>query len=255
MNVRLAAGDLTVILGLRGSGKTNLEAALLSYGAGGGPVRSAVVMDSKHDPQEWTSWGPQHGYLVTADAQEIRRQPRLVYQLDQLALEDRSGKGPGEAWSQALLWAFQRRQTVVVFDEALQTLPSQSPHPMARKIITQGRSLGVSCWVATQAPKWIDTLAVKLADHLFCFRMTDHDYLQDLRNLRSVDCELLAELPDYHFGYHRQGAPGWSVCSPVPLVMRAQKGRIAARHAQVKPEEPANTEEGRDASVARAATG
>jgi hypothetical protein len=236
----IRAGDRAIFLGPPYAGKTNLVCALMGAGVGGRPVPSAVFMDSKQHPMELAEWGPRNGYFVTRDPLEIRRHALVVYQVDQLALEDRGGWGrPGSvgySWTLALKAAFERGNTIVEFNEALQTMPVQAPHPDARRMMTQGSAYRVSTWIESQAGNWIDTLAMRLAEHAFAFRMTDSGWHDDIRKARGVRCDVLASLPEgaFQFAYHRRGMDAWVVCAPAPLVVRP-------RHADGRMRPPAAT--------------
>lgn len=211
-----------MFLGVKGAGKSRMVLSLLGAGgAAGGAVRSVVVMESKHDPAEWLSWGPALGYAVSRDPADVSKYPRLVLLVDQVALQDREGwrkpGRPGWAWSDALSRAWTRGHTVVLFNEALNTLPMSGPHPQAQRIETQGRSVRVTAWAESQRPRWLDPMALRLAEHCFSFAMfdgADRDYMQEVRG---VDSEVLATLPQWHFAHHRLGAASWTALPPVDL--------------------------------------
>src|SRR5215472_4916212 len=154
-SISLRAGQRALFVGLPEYGKTNLMMWLLE------DVRSIVVMDSKLHPEEWAPWARRRRGLVTSDPAEILRAPIVVYQVEQTALDDRTGwripGRPGYAWTEALVRCQQRGNTVVVFDEVLQTLPAGASHPEARRVYTQGRAFGLSCWAGTQIANRMDT--------------------------------------------------------------------------------------------------
>jgi hypothetical protein len=208
---------------------------LLAYGAGGRPLASVVIVDSKRDRNEWAAWGPRFGYVVTSDWHAIREHPLVVYQVDQLALDDRPGwDRPGTvgySWTEALMAIFARGRTVCLFDEAGQTLPAPSAHPHARRILTQGRSLHVSAWAGAQRPLWIDTFVMRLSEHVFCFKVTDANDRRELEKARGAPSDGLGQLPDKHFAYHRLGMDAWQICTPAPA--DAFKGRGNRRVAEI----------------------
>src|SRR2546421_140998 len=101
--------------------------------------QSVVVWDAKHYPNEWPAFAARHGYVVTSDPEDIRRHPKVVYQIDELWLLNRAGwkkpGSPGYAWTLALQYAYERGQTIHVHDESLATIPSGTFHPLARKAV------------------------------------------------------------------------------------------------------------------------
>jgi hypothetical protein len=233
---KLAPGERVVFIGQPKSGKTNLQAALASG------VRSFVVIDSKRHPDEWAAWARKQNILVTSDPAEINRRgdngqlanPRLVVQVTSRALRDRAGwKSPGSdgyVWTQILeaLQARGRRfSTLVVFDEVLQTLPSGAAHPLAWELYEQGRAFGISCWAGSQIPNRMETLVIRLAEHCFTFWMGNRKDQQILADARGVDCTVLSTLHAHHFAYHQNGMREWTVCTPAPLVLKAEKHRAA----------------------------
>lgn len=217
MNFDIAPGERAVFIGPPRHGKSNLQAWLLE------PVRSAVIVDSKHHPAEWARWGPAHGYVVTSDPELISRHPKVVFQVDHRSLVDRGGwnkpGSPGYVWTEALSRIIARGNTVTNFDEAVQVLPAGASHPQAQRIFTQGAGFGNGVFVGTQIGNRIDTLIPRLAEHAFCFRTLTGQDLELIQRARSVDCTPLKTLERFQFAYHRMGDSQWQVCAPVDRVM------------------------------------
>lgn len=227
MTFRIVPGDRAVFIGPPGYGKTYLVQALIER------TRSVVIIDPKGDysrPDEWPQWGRRHGYTVTSDPRHIGRlagdskrgpQPaaKVVWVVDSLWISDRAGwrrKGePGYSWTDGLARVYERGHTLCVFDDALESLPSSGVHPRARKIITQGRSRGVTSWACTQAPLWVDTVALRTAEHVFAFTMAAQEWREKLRAERGVPSDQLAGLERREFGYHAVGAPAWELFAPI----------------------------------------
>jgi hypothetical protein len=214
MGVQLRAGERLVVLGLPWSGKTTWIQSSLAG------IRSCVVIDSKQHPNEWPPWAAVNGYVVTRDWRDILRFPKVVYQVDQAVLEDREGwKKPGRlgyVWTQALNAILQRGNTVVVFDEGLQTLPVQQPHPVARRILTQGRAFRLTVIVGSQAPKWIDTFCIRLAEWCISFKVMAADTAAKIAEERGIPSDELLTLNgpgpgenDHQWAAHRIGTPSW----------------------------------------------
>jgi hypothetical protein len=234
VNLRLGAADRCVYIGLPGWGKTTLVQELLAG------VESAVIIDPKGEEREWTAWGRRHGYTVTRDPRYICRLPgdptrgptpraKVVWLVDSMWIDDRRGwtrKGtPGYQWTDGLERIFTRGHTVAVFDDAMTTLPAGAHHPRGRKIITMGRAREVAAWIVAQAPMWLDTIALRTAEHCFAFTQPSVTWRDRLQEERGVNCDVLATLlpPDPQgtgprtgeFAYHRIGAPAWELFHPI----------------------------------------
>lgn len=250
MTFRLAAGQRAVFIGLPGSGKTNLIAALL------GGVKSFVIIDSKRHPDEWAAWAKRQGILVTSIPADISARddngrllnPRIVFQISSRALRDRGGwktqAATGYVWTEALeaiISRGRRFSTVVVFDEVLQTLPSGSAHPLAWEIYEQGRAFGLSCWAGSQIANRMETLVIRLAEHCFAFWMGNKKEQQILTECRGLDCATLSDLQPHHFAYQQIGPRSqWTICQPVPYVLgRPSAQSKGKRHADNRMGDPA----------------
>lgn len=221
LQIPIARGQRVAFIGLPESGKTNLEMAMLE------DQGSVVIFDGKHDPQEWVQYGRRRGYLITSDPEQIRTAPRVVYEVPSLGVDDRQGwDRPGRqgyAWTLALLRTFERgargrQPTIVVFADSLRLLPSSGANPQARRIFTEGRSLGLTVFFDIQQARWVDTMAIKTSEHCFCARMRDADTLKHIHGLRMVEVGMLAELERFHFAYHRMGQEQWTLMAPVQKV-------------------------------------
>jgi hypothetical protein len=224
-------------------------ALVAAGGVGGQPLQSVVVMDSKHDSHEWLKWGPALGFAVTADPADISRFPRVVFLVDQRALQDRAGwRKPGTvgwSWTDALERVWARGSTIVDFNEALNSLPKDGPHPQAQRIQTQGRSVRVTAWAESQRPRWLDPMALRLAEHCFSYTMFDAADRSYMQEVRSVDSEVLATLRPSdpirrvggQFAHHRLGQPNWTVHEPVefldPEIRRQTDGAGVAESGQL----------------------
>lgn len=221
---RFGPGEPALFVGATRSGKSNLIAWLLQDHS------SVVIVDSKWHPDEWASWGPSQGYVVTQDPAEIRRQHKVIYRVSTNVLMDVAGwRRPGTLgyqWTEALEAILRRGNTVVVFDETVHTLPAGRPHPTAMQIYTQGAAWGLRAWAGTQFANRIETATVRSAVHCVCFRLNPYD-LRLLAEQRGVSTDPLRELPDYGFGYHLTNTPEWSICQPVELVMSGREASVA----------------------------
>ena len=210
---------------------------------------SVVVIDSKH--LDWGPFAEQYGYVMTADPADIRRHPKVVFQVPTTALDDRAGwKRPGTQgalWSEALASIFWRQPpghggcTLSVFDEGLHTLPSTRPsHPEARRLFTQGAALGLPAYLGTQAPLYVDTIALSQSEHMFSMVQPIEEYRDVVRKRRGVDTSVLSGLEQYAFAYHRLGSPGWVLCPPVTPVTRVKKATLSRVANEEVPDATAN---------------
>lgn len=216
MGVRFGAGEPVIAVGAMRAGKSNW------FGWNLEGVRSAVVVDSKRHPDEYSKWGPAHGYLVTSDPADIRRRSLVVYQPSMHVLRDVQGWNKpgslGHQWTQALDNIMARGNTVVLFDETVHQLPSGRPHPSAMQIYTQGAAYGLSPWAGTQFANRVETSTVRAAVHCVCFKLNPYD-LKLLGEKRGIDAQCLRDLPKWGFGYHLTNTEQWQLCSPVDRVM------------------------------------
>lgn len=229
IQIRTAPGEAErlLIVGVTRGGKTTLGQALL------GEQDSWVVFDSKRLGREWADFAEQHGAVVSQNPADIRRHERVVLQLDTRSLLDREGwRKPGSLgyiWTEVLLSVFWRQSedgtTVAVFDEAMHTLPVNC-NPEALRLQTQGAGLGLPAWIFTQAPLFVNTVAMSQAEHCFAFATFHAGYRKELAVRRGVDCELLGELagpksPDVprrrEFAHHYTGEEGWTRFAPLQL--------------------------------------
>ena len=111
------------------------------------------------------------------------------------------------------------RPTVVVWDEALRTLPSSGGHPEARRIYEQGRARGLTNLAGTQSVNWVDTIIVKLTEHFVCFRVPNLQEAKLILDRRGVDPAPLMDLGPYWFGHHHLTSPEWTIYPPVEAIL------------------------------------
>lgn len=218
--MRVSTAERVLIIGATRSGKTYWEYMGLRH------VPSWVWIDTKRKPDECARYGRLLGAHVTTDPADLLRYPRVVFQISSVAIGDRSGwerpGSPGYLWTQALRNIKRRTNTLVVWDEAMTSLPANGGHAEARELFTQGAAWNVGSWVGTQAANWLDTVAVRQCEMCVSFRIAGEDQAV-LRKRRSVDCSLLSELGKYEFAVHTWESGEWTRFGPLP----APRGRPA----------------------------
>jgi len=201
---------------------------------------SVVVLDPTDRPDEWPAFGLAHGYIVTRDPEDICKHPKVIVMVNQLWLEDRAGwRKPGTEgwnWTLCLQYAYDRGNTMVVIEEAIQTLPALGPHPVARRMLTQGRGNDIRTMVPLQGMIGVDTFSPRLAEHFFAFRTVHAGDLQAIYENRRVDPAPLSQLAHLEqgklipgpagrkqFAYHRLGADRWVLCDPLTDYFRGSR--------------------------------
>ncbi len=228
-------------MGFKGAGKTRLVMAFCADSS------SVVVLDPTGRADEWPAFGAANGYLITDDPEDIRKHAKVVVRVNQLWLEDRAGwRTPGSLgynWTLCLAYVFDRGNTICVIEEAIQTLPGIGPHPVARRLLTQGRGNDVRTFVPLQGMIGVDTMSPRLAEHFFAFRTVHGGDLQAVYDNRRVDPRPLTQLAYLkqgklipgaggsrkQFAYHRLGADEWLLCDGLQDFFRGPKRTTSRR--------------------------
>lgn len=254
MQLPIKAGDQVFIRGDKESGKSTLCMAFAGS-------QSLVVLDPK-GTEEWINYARHFGMVISRDPADVRRHPRVLMLLDQLSLDDRGGwRRPGTdgwKWTQTLENIWTRTNTIVVFEEAIQTLPSTGANSRARRILTQGRVPRLTSFITIQVTNWVDTLGPRLAGHYISFACHDDQELANIKSARGADPSVLKTLAPHAFAYHARGAQEWIVCPPLPIelvnsltkISRVKKG-VDAPHAEIA--EP--HQNGHNSALARSTQG
>jgi hypothetical protein len=204
----LEAGTRAAMIGRPNSGKSTLQRALVHDAPG-------VLV---YDTSEEQGWQSMPGYQVVADPR-LLTEARAVLRVDVEWLRDREGwtkpGTPGWNWTLALRVPMDRGDTVLVYDEALMTLPSSGGHDGAHRQQQVGRRRRVTVLVGTQLANNIDTRVLRLCEHLFAFQTINFTDWQAIREARGIDGQVLRVLRPNEFAYHHAREHAWRVFRPI----------------------------------------
>ena len=208
-------GDQRIIsVGQTGSGKSVVMRYLLKLARKRG--WRIVIIDPKKD---WMKYlGKKYTYaekgLGTVDNPWLVAEfnPKLAVQIFQPLEWD----GQCEKFFKAIIAT---RNTIVYIDEITQ-LANATVVPREIKLIwTQGRSLNIGAWCATQRPKGIPTIVKDQAEVWFLFRVNNRDdrkVVQGYVPIEDMPEVVDRPLPKYWFYY-------WEDSMPQPMLVRPLK--------------------------------
>lgn len=222
--LRLEPGLHGALVGGTGTGKTTFMQWLLHDAPGVVVYDAKYITPGKEVPGEWQC-AP--GYQVVGHPAEAT-EGRVVLRVPASALRDTAGwKVPGSDgwwWTEALKLPMLRGETVIVYDEALGTLPANGAHHGAHEHLQWGRASGILTVVGSQLANNIDTRVLRMAHWLICFRTTNGTEIGHLQHsLSGIDCSMLTKLRKRRgrrggeFAYHDVTMDDWRVFRPVDL--------------------------------------
>lgn len=184
MNAWLPGEHITVI-GDTGTGKSYLVSKLIQL------RRYVVVFKTKPDPDDAQKW---KGFLRArkADAMLDIHHERILLQPD-YRYQPREGFRAMEFTWKHGGWTF-------VVDELLYA-ERLGLRDSIERLLTQGRSKGISTVVGMQRPAWTTRFAISQSTHLFTFRLEGRDIktVADATTPRIVD--VIGNLSGYDFAY------------------------------------------------------
>lgn len=102
-----------------------------------------------------------------------------------------------------------RRPSLLYLDESFDLQKATRADPSFRRLLQQGREIGVGAWVINQRPKWIDATFITEAQHLFIGRLArldDRKALADAVMDEQAADEVLEPLPPYWWLWIDQSA-------------------------------------------------
>lgn len=181
-------GEHVALIGTTGSGKTFLGKRFLSNRKYAG--KWVIVIDTKHELQ-WDGFSIQRSVLNASSRrwQRVLFRPESLLQIDQLLTE-----------------IYQQGGWTVYIDEvygltsrgSLQSFPTSY-----NRLLTRGRSRGITVWSGMQRPRHAPLWAFTESTHFFIFRLKDaHDRKRVSEFTDSRLYEKLSDLERYEFIYH-----------------------------------------------------
>jgi len=188
----ILANEHVFIAGRTGTGKTWLARKYLA-----GNFKNVVVLDTK-GTFTWPEVPAEDQTLVERLTKiDAVTTPKIIYRpaWEELNMD---------YYNEFFRWAYRRRNTIVLVDEAMSICPNPQVIPEYLKaIMTRGRELGVAAWNASQRPSGLPQVLISEATHIFCFDL----------NL-AADRDKIAKITGYDDFYikpsHRTGADRYS---------------------------------------------
>ncbi len=215
-------------LGSTGTGKSTLEAALLEHYRLFYPAHPIILADPKrrffpvHDPHSRAlfprgyhrqNFGRRDGVHINARRVEkpvkLRPGSTVVVQDVRAMLE----------WCNWLYHnADVRLPTLLVFDEALQFQRGNQVLFPLRRLIQEGRELGIGIWVVHQRPRRLDTRHISESERLYIGNLYHEDDRKYLMKEAATDLSrwLAKPFPPYTFMMANQAHPDQSVFIRLP---------------------------------------
>ena len=99
-------------------------------------------------------------------------------------------------------WIYNRKDCVVIIDEAMQVCESPKRYPQYLKgILTRGREYNIAAWVCTQRPKTLPLFLLSEASKFFVFELNLKEDRQRLVEITGREEFMDRELCEYCFHY------------------------------------------------------
>lgn len=182
---RWLPGEHITVIGDTGTGKSYLVSKLVRM------RQYVIVYKTKPDPDDASKW---RGFFKARNAKTMTdiRHNRIL-------LTPEYRYQPREGW-QAMEYAWQHGGWTFVIDELLYA-ERLGLRDSIERLLTQGRSKGISTVVGMQRPAWTTRFAISQSTHLFTFRLEGRDIktVADATTPRLVP--LIQSLDGFDFAY------------------------------------------------------
>ena len=108
-----------------------------------------------------------------------------------------------EYYDEFYKWVYNRKNCIVIIDEAMQVCENPKKFPKFLKaILTRGREYNIAAWVCTQRPKTLPLFLLSEASKFFIFELNLKDDRQRIMEITGRDEFLDRELCEYCFHYY-----------------------------------------------------
>ena len=189
--MKIALGEHYFIAGRTGSGKTFLAHALANKAANSFNV---IVHDTKgtRNFDHYRIFTQLNELMSSA---EVRKNGIFVYrpEFEELSME---------YFELFYEWIYNRKNCIVLIDEAMQICESPKTYPKYLKgILTRGREYNISAWSCTQRPKTLPLFLLSEASKFFIFELNLLDDRKRIAEITGREEFLERELCKYCFHY------------------------------------------------------
>ena len=107
-----------------------------------------------------------------------------------------------EYYNQFYEWVYNRKDCVLIIDEAMQVCENPKKYPQYLKgIMTRGREYNIAAWVCTQRPKTLPLFLLSEASKFFVFELNLKEDRQRLVEITGREEFMDRELCEYCFHY------------------------------------------------------